>query len=279
MRNSFAALIIVFSICLIAGEKSAFAGLITSDSTSNSITIHWTAPGDDSTSGTASQYDIRYSTSNITNANWNSATQVAGEPTPHVAGTAESMVITGLLPSTVYYFAIKAADEVPNWSALSNIAQSSTAPENIPPANISSLAISNPTGSSLRLTWIAPGDDSTSGTASQYDIRYSTSPITEANWNSATQVTGEPAPAVAGTQQNCTVSGLQSNRTYYFAMKTADEVPNWSGLSNVPNGSTLDNVPPSAIGDLHAAISEDSIPHRSVTLAHNYALAIGREEA
>ncbi|OGC89706.1 MAG: hypothetical protein A2W25_17395 [candidate division Zixibacteria bacterium RBG_16_53_22] len=231
---------------------AADAGLITSDSTSNSITINWTAPGDDGDFGTASFYDIRYSTLNITEANWGSATQVSGEPVPHTAGTPESFIVTGLSPSTTYYFAIKSGDEIPNWSAISNVASGVTAPESIPPRNITNLATSNPTGNSITLTWTAPGDDSSSGTASQYDIRYSTSPITDANWASATQVNGEPTPLPAGQQQTFAVTGLQSGVTYYFAMKTADEVPNWSGLSNVASGTTADITPPSAIDDLDA---------------------------
>jgi hypothetical protein len=115
-------------------------------------------------------------------------------------------------------------------------------------------------GNSITLSWTAPGDDSASGTASQYDIRYSTSPITEANWNSATQISGEPTPLPAGQQQTFAVTGLQSNVTYYFAMKTADEVPNWSGLSNVATGTTSDIVPPSAISDLDANPGAQSIP-------------------
>jgi len=279
MKSNHIASVFVFLICLLAGEKASHAGLVASDSTANSITIHWTAPGDDSASGTASQYDIRYSTANITDANWASATQVSGEPTPHIAGTAEAMVVTGLQPNTIYYFAIKTADEIPNWSAISNIAHSSTAPETIPPSNIVSLAVSNPTGTSLRLTWNAPGDDSTSGTASQYDIRYSTSPITDANWASATQASGEPSPTVAGSQQTFTVTGLQSNRVYYFAMKTADEVPNWSGLSNIPSGTTLDITPPSAIGDLHAEIGNNLLKHQFILIPDSAALVNDREEA
>ena len=230
---------------------AAHAGLITSDSTSNSITINWTAPGDDGNSGTASIYDIRYSTLNITEANWVSATHVNGEPAPHAAGTAESFIVTGLSPSTTYYFAIKSGDEIPNWSAMSNVASGITAPESIPPRNITNLATSNPTSSSMTLTWTAPGDDSSSGTASQYDIRYSASPITDANWASATQVSGEPTPLPAGQQQSFAVTGLQSSVTYYFAMKTADEVPNWSGLSNVASGTTVpESIPPLNITNL-----------------------------
>jgi phosphodiesterase/alkaline phosphatase D-like protein len=252
MKNHLIIATVLLCLCVIV--PASYAGLIASDSSSNSITLHWTAPGDDGGSGTASQYDVRYSLSNITDANFATATQAINEPAPGAGGTAETFTVSGLLPGTIYYFAIKTADEVPNWSALSNIAIETTSQESIAPSNVVNLATSNATGTSIRLTWTAPGDDSTSGTASQYDIRYSTSPITGANWAAATQVTGEPTPLIAGTQQTYTVTGLQSGRTYYFAMKTADEVPNWSGLSNVPSGSTLDTVPPAAITDLHVEI-------------------------
>jgi hypothetical protein len=83
------------------------------------------------------------------------------------------------------------------------------------------------------------------GTATSYDLRYSTSPIAAgSSFALATQVVGEPAPAVAGTAQSMIVVGLAANTTYYFALKTLDEVPNLSGLSNVPTGTTL-----AAVGD------------------------------
>jgi hypothetical protein len=124
--------------------------------------------------------------------------------------------------------------------------QPSASLDTTPPANITNLATSSPTSNSIRLTWTAPGDDGNVGTASRYDIRYSTSTITQANWPSATPVSGEPTPQVAGTSQSMTVTGLNSSTTYYFAMKTADEVPNWSGLSNVASGTTQQptNQPP-----------------------------------
>lgn len=86
---------------------------------------------------------------------------------------------------------------------------------------------------STTLTWTAPGDDGNVGTAAEYDLRVSTDSITEDNWDAAGQVIGEPTPSVAGTVEECTIGGLDANTTYYFAIKTADEKPNWSGLSNV----------------------------------------------
>jgi hypothetical protein len=106
---------------------------------------------------------------------------------------------------------------------------------------------------SITLNWTAPGDDGDVGQATAYDVRYSTSPITEQNWDSATPVDGEPAPSPAGSAESFTVSGLQPSTTYYFAIKTSDEAGNWSGLSNVAMVTTIDNIPPEDITDLTAS--------------------------
>lgn len=110
-------------------RPSAVTDMEVTSVTSNSVTLEWTAPGDDGNLGTASQYDIRYSTSNITPFNWNSATPCGDEPTPKVAGSSESFVVTGLDPGTQYYFAMKTADEVSNWSGLSNVVDTMTSNE------------------------------------------------------------------------------------------------------------------------------------------------------
>ena len=113
-----------------------------------------------------------------------------------------------------------------------------------PPAAVADLTTSNPTPNSIDLSWTAPGDDSDIDTASEYDIRYSDSGIidTETKWEAATQCTGEPPPSPAGTGEDFTVTGLSPNTTYWFALKTADEAPNWSGISNSPSGTTQEGT-------------------------------------
>lgn len=83
------------------------------------------------------------------------------------------------------------------------------------------------------LRWTAPGDDGTTGTAAVYDIRYAKSPITEANWGSALQAAGEPAPQSGGTAETYRLGGLQRKTKYYVAIKTSDESGNISPISNV----------------------------------------------
>ena len=210
-------------------------------STGNSITLGWTAPGDDDNEGTATSYDIRYSTGNINNENqWNNATLVIEELNPQIAGSEETIVISDLDPETEYNFAIKTLDEVPNESGISNIAEGETqtitlSSDTTAPANITDLNISNISNHTLKLNWTAPGDDDNEGTATSYDIRYSTEEITAENWDDAIQISSPsaPNPREAGRTQSVEINQLNSGTTYYFAMKTSDEVPNESVISNI----------------------------------------------
>ena len=114
-------------------------------------------------------------------------------------------------------------------------------PDTTPPADILDLAASNPTHNSVTLTWTAPGDDGTTGIASQYDIRFATSAITnDTEWNNATFIPNPlPPPSTAGSSENHTVIGLSDNTTFFFAIKTGDDGNQWSGLSNSPQATTI----------------------------------------
>ena len=90
----------------------------------------------------------------------------------------------------------------------------------------------------MTLGWTASGDDGSTGTATSYELRYSTAVINDGNWSSATEVTGEPTPSVAGSSESLILSGLGAETTYYFAIKTQDENSNVSGLSNIATVTT-----------------------------------------
>ena len=106
------------------------------------------------------------------------------------------------------------------------------------PATVANLVADTGTAAgTVDLSWIAPGDDATTGTASAYIVRYNTTTITESNWGTSSTVTGEPAPSPAGSVESMTVSGLSPGQTYHFAIKTQDEVPNTSGISNSPRAA------------------------------------------
>jgi len=111
-------------------------------------------------------------------------------------------------------------------------------PDTLPPGAVANLSTSDPSSNALVLHWTATGDDGGTGRASSYDIRYSTSPITDANFGLATPVTG-PDPQTAGSAETFEVGGLDFSTTYYFALKALDEYSNPGPLSNVATGTTL----------------------------------------
>src|SRR3989339_861359 len=102
--------------------------LAAGNATTTSITLTWTATGDDGTTGTATVYDIRYSNVPIVDLDhWLSTSlQASGEPTPKAAGSVETFTVNGLSENTMYYFAIRVGDDVSNWSVLSNMPSSKT---------------------------------------------------------------------------------------------------------------------------------------------------------
>jgi formylglycine-generating enzyme required for sulfatase activity len=97
------------------------------------VRLSWTAPGDNAFYGTAASYEIRLSLAEVTEANWDAATLVAGSPVPQAAGTRQSLDVSGLAKETGYFFALKTRDSANNLSALSNLGSATTFAENVPP--------------------------------------------------------------------------------------------------------------------------------------------------
>lgn len=96
------------------------------------------------------------------------------------------------------------------------------------------------------IQWTAPGDDGLVGRAAVYDLRYSSVPLTSANFDQALTILGLPAPSIAGTLEQFLVSGLPEEAAIYLAIKSADERGNWSAISNVllrPGQTAADNSP------------------------------------
>jgi hypothetical protein len=110
--------------------------------------------------------------------------------------------------------------------------------DTIPPAAVTDIEASTLSDNAVQLTWTTSGDDGNQGTASQYDLRYSTNVINIGNWGSASRVNNEPLPGVAGSQESLTVPGLNADTQYYFALKVMDEAGNESTLSNVDSAIT-----------------------------------------
>jgi|GEM_PF-4984010 len=122
--------------------------------------------------------------------------------------------------------------------------QTYNATDGISPAAITDFSAStgiNP--GEVNLTWTAPGDDGTVGTASGYLVRYSASLLTnQTEFDLATNYTNSWTPLVAGSNESHTLTGLTPNTTYYFAIEAFDELPNQASISNSPSAISQMNL-------------------------------------
>jgi hypothetical protein len=199
------------------------------------VLLQWTAPGDDGDSGSAARYIIRYNTTGLSTANWDTSVDVTNQVVPRESGLSESFTVTGLVPEARYYFAVMAVDEADNPSQMSNVATAEARLDTTAPRAITDLsAMAGTNNGEVVLYWTAPGDDGSSGNISGYELRYLDFELTDANWDSATVHVDVIPVGISGTHQNYTVTDLVSGQMYHFALKAVDERPNHSPISNSP---------------------------------------------
>jgi hypothetical protein len=111
LRSSLLSLVAFLSLSVI-GVTTSLA---------DSVTLTWSAPGDDSLTGRVSRFDLRYSSQVITPANFDQAAAVSSLPAPGPPGSVQSARVDLLESGRIYFFAIKSADANGNWSCMSNV--------------------------------------------------------------------------------------------------------------------------------------------------------------
>jgi hypothetical protein len=211
------------------------------DSTAyDAVRLTWTAPGDDGMTGTATWYEVRRAMFPIIDVNFALADSIAGAPTPAVAGSAERFLVGGLDEMTDYWFALKAHDEGGNAGALSNVLAVTT-PPGIPDP-VGSLEVVSTTKSTIRLSWIATGDDGNVGRPLRYLIAVSTSPITAGNFYASLRDSVPPTVDPGGLE-NIELTGLAASTSYVIAVRARDELGNESSVVTV-SGRTQTGGPP-----------------------------------
>ncbi len=147
-----------------------------------------------------------------------------------------------------------------------------------PPAKIMAVTAVPESDSAITLIWTAPGDDSTTGRAMRYEIRYSQYapiPRDEDIWfDFAKKVVVLPTPATAGVEEHLTITGLLRNKTYYFAIRTFDEANNVSQYSDFIHQTSLAVELVSFTAQVNADAVE--VSWRTVSEENNYGFELQR---
>lgn len=237
------------------------------------IALAWTTPGDNGWVGRLPgyPYKVKYDTRSVaelggtTTSWWNLAAnewpqgwsaldpgEWDDDPTLHY--------LAGLTPGITYYIGIRAIDKVGN-EALNNNVASAMAKEDdtTPPAAVTDLVATPGVGNDrIDLSWTAPGDDGWQGMATKYIIKYATYNINAGNFGSITDVKERSVTVSGGGPDSETITGLASDTLYYFAIKTEDEVPNVSDISNIATAKAgEDSLPPREPAGIKGILSAD----------------------
>lgn len=96
------------------------------------------------------------------------------------------------------------------------------------------------TASAVTLTWKVPGNNGLITQPISYDLRYSTTPLTEQSFSTATAVPWNGTPAPIGATETVTVTGLQPATTYFFVFRATDDAGHISAMSTVTAATTAD---------------------------------------
>ena len=99
---------------------AAVTDLAVASFTDTTVTLIWTATGDDGLDGTADRYELRCSDQYIAPPTWDDATVVAGVPSPGPSGTTASFTVTGLAPESRSFFALSTFDDEGNTCGCGN---------------------------------------------------------------------------------------------------------------------------------------------------------------
>ncbi|MCK4717160.1 MAG: hypothetical protein KAT70_00715, partial [Thermoplasmata archaeon] len=106
-----------------------------------------------------------------------------------------------------------------------------------PPNEIEDLTIPNVGTNSVDLTWTAVGDDNANGTATCYEVGYSTTKITDIDGQNVHLAAQTLVPKAAGETEAVTITSLVENTEYWFIVVVYDEEGNFNS-SNVPSATT-----------------------------------------
>lgn len=157
--------------------------------------------------------------------------------------TSHTQSLSNLEPGTTYHYRVISVDSDGNTTTSLDHTFTTSVPVSgiVSPPSAVTLAVSESGDTYATLSWNV--SSALVDTAAEYDIHYSTMPITEQSFETshAAQevIIGYEDLQPSGTLRLYTIVGLDPNTRYYFAVKSKYQASSWSALSTTPTITTL----------------------------------------
>jgi len=211
------------------------------------IKLSWSSATDGGSNPTPQAglyYNIRVGTGTEVSASSSVVTGIYGTPLmgnylrPKLTDSQYGVRISsiGLTADTTYYWTVQAIDTPLNaggWASLESVYVPTVGTPQAPAAITNLSALTGDYGGEVKLSWSAPGDDGWNNPISdgRYGIKYATYTTFDFNGPSGFDLEWSTSTS-PGNNETKVITGLTEGTTYYFRIWTADEVLNWSGISN-----------------------------------------------
>jgi len=218
-----------------------FAGLTTiTEISTTSLVLNWSPATDNVTPQSKIQYLVFMSTT--------PGGESLSTPTFTTGAGATSYSVTGLSPSTAYYFIVRAKDEIGNTEAnqVEGAATTLTPPDLTAPSFHGLGSATAVSETRIDLSWSAASDL----ISKQSNIVYL---IYEAT-TSGGESFATPTFTTAGGATSYTITGLNSSTPYFFVVRARDEAGNIDQNIVEKSARTPDGIPP-AFGGLSSAVA------------------------
>lgn len=205
------------------------------------VSLAWVTATDDETSAGALQYKTYYSTS----ADISGVTAAQNNGTTAVDWTiaAITAIVSGLSPSTTYYFNVLVIDEASNIAAYT-MATGATSADVTPPTPGGGGTITpfSVTATNIPFSWVTATDDVVTVGLLQY--RAYKSDLDNISGVTAVEANGTALAGWATAIIETTAAGLTPSTTYYFNVLVQDLSANKAAYTSLQYSTTADTVPP-----------------------------------
>jgi chitodextrinase len=163
--------------------------------------------------------------------------------------------VSGLDPSTKYYYKVAAVDNSGNIGKLSGIKSNKnnanlhlSSNDNVPPTQVTGLSIFIVNSSHLDLNWIANTDSD----LDHYNIYQHTSP-------NFPVIPGFTPPIGTSTINSFSISGLDPSTKYYYKVAAVDNSGNTGAVSLEKSGYTLSQLPSRPFKIRELAVNQNEV--------------------
>jgi hypothetical protein len=217
-------------------QAPTFAGLQTASATGpGTIQLSWNAASDNVSNSSQIVYNVYRATSP---GGFNFAS-----PTYTSTAGATTFQATGLQPSTLYYFVVRAQDTAGNEDTNSVSKSATTQADTTAPTGGAATSAVGSGCTSATVNFGQATDDFTSNANIAYQICYSTSSTgcSGANFHVNATRTGSPL--------NYTFTGLTTETTYYFVVRARDQANNSNTNNTVRSVTLQDTTAPTMSGN------------------------------